>query len=267
MNKFSMLLAAALVLASCAQPLMNLEGSAEVAALIVPSSPDASSLRGLVSATSPVALFSETSRSYYIYHGISGVDRVYQIIVADLDYTKAVNIRFEMADGTWKDYPASFVADLAGGDELWEVRTSGTNGWGNTAFIEFGDEFAVNYTVKGQTYWDNNAGKNYTDKGYYLRSGTQILRNSANGYNNNLLVRNLGFQKKVTVVYTLDGWATTKTSPAYFSSLVEGLDLEIWNWYINEFYTTGGSGVEYCFSYEVNGQTFWDNNFGRNYIR
>lgn len=252
MKKMLGLLAVVFALVSCEQPLVS-----------VPAVETEAESRGITSAAAPVALLAETTESYYIYHGISGVNRVYKILVADLAFEKSVNIRFEMADGTWKDYPATFVADVNGNEELWEVKTSGTNGWGNIAFTEFGKKFAVNYTVNGTTYWDNNGGQNYTDTGYFLRSGTNVLRNANNGYNNNVLIRNLAFAKKVNVVYTVDGWATTKTSPAYFSYTVEGTNYEVWNWYINEYY--GGKSIEYCFSYEVNGQTYWDNNFGKNY--
>lgn len=77
-------------------------------------------------------------------------------------------------------------------------------------------------------------------------------------------VQNLAFQKKVTVHYTTDNGKTWADVPATYEKQNLNTDNEeIW-----KFSTTTvpyGQPTTFCIKYEVNGQTFWDNNNGNNY--
>jgi len=153
-----------------------------------------------------------------------------------------------------------------------------------------GEEFAIFYEVNGQVYWDNNRGNNYkmsATSGMYLQDGLHISNDVKDSYfayypntyasqlNVVVDVRNLGYEKKVTLVYTTDGWRTIKYAPMQFaqyygigsgSSLVSPNQFGIERWRINlPVEDVSISRVEYAVSYKVNGAEYWDNNYGRNY--
>jgi hypothetical protein len=86
-------------------------------------------------------------------------------------------------------------------------------------------------------------------------------------------VKNLAFEKEVTIVYTTDDWATVKTYPLEFQELYAN-GTELWSadfivtsW--DPWRQTGRTPLklEYCIAYDVNGMTYWDNNGGENYVR
>lgn len=73
----------------------------------------------------------------------------------------------------------------------------------------------------------------------------------------NIEVQNVGYEKKVELVYTIDG-ATWQTLPAtYLRPSSPGKEL----WVIR----AAPTAHEFALSYSVNGRTFWDNNSGANY--
>jgi Carbohydrate/starch-binding module (family 21) len=114
-----------------------------------------------------------------------------------------------------------------------------------------------------------------------------------------IAVRNIAYEKRVRVVYTTDSWRTQQTlSAGYFSHYYmfpptptgryslgtagrgawgvlpspnqHGVEI----WMLDAIFTpnevvAGGAGrnrLEFAISYEVAGETYWDNNFGRNYV-
>lgn len=76
-----------------------------------------------------------------------------------------------------------------------------------------------------------------------------------------VLVKNLAYSKKVTIVYTTDGWATTRTLDASYQSAFQG-GYDRWTFFQMAWQ---GDSFEFAVSYEVAGKTYWDNNDGRNY--
>ncbi len=241
--------------------------------------------------TAPVIL--ETA-GLKLYHKASGARVLVLTGVADLknlSYQKSLTLHYSAApfgtpdsSRTWTDASGTYRGPDANGYEQWTFESAEvpSDGSVNTDLA-----FALKYEVNGQTYWDNNSGKNYRlrwvqgynmnqyDGAHGVLNNGPVVLNTANGtYTGtgqadvtfSVLVKNLGFQKVVNLVYTTDGWATTQTAPASYSSYVpfelEGLNLETWN------VSLAGvpvSNVQFALSYQVNGITYWDNNLGMNY--
>lgn len=90
-----------------------------------------------------------------------------------------------------------------------------------------------------------------------------VENKTANEYPIKVALRNLDYRKVVKVRYTEDNWINfQEISLDYNYSDESGVEewsksIKIDNAKIDKF--------QYAISYEVAGQTFWDNNFGRNY--
>jgi hypothetical protein len=140
-------------------------------------------------------------------------------------------------------------------------------------------EFAIEYRVAGSTYWDNNGGNNYkiSSAGIGNNYSTAALGrslvakeryvepiNSRDYYDKvRVAVANIGYEKDVSIVYSTNDWLTTELLLAeYDGSSADGTidffiaDLPGYSSY---------DCLQYAISYEVNGTTMWDNNFGNNY--
>lgn len=246
-----------LLLLACANP---------VADSPIPST-EPSQSRAL--ASQPIRLVNGNTAHHYSYHGIGGpeYDYVYgKILVDNLAYAKSVTVHYTFDGLTWSDSSASYKASVPGNKEIWTYQVSG-----NFRSIRF----ALKYEVNGTTYWDNNGGKDYTINmwGYYIDPASNIVLNYASMYPDGTpeqtfafygtaLVKNLAYAKKVSVVYTTDGWKTTKTAAATYNSAYPN-NYEAWNFAVEKL--SAEATVEFALSYDVNGTTYWDNNFGLNY--
>ncbi|GAA5185118.1 carbohydrate-binding protein [Niveibacterium umoris] len=238
-------------------------------------------LPGFALAAGEVGLLKANSYISY-YRGYSHIGR-FEVQVANLAYEKQVSAYIKRSDGVWVDYPLSFVRATNGNKEIWaadfysySLPDTGSN-----------IEFAVKYAVGGATYWDNNGGANYKlgkGAGTLLGNGVNVygayfspevvVGAGTTTWSNYTTVRNLAYAKEVKVVYTTDNWATTKVATATYSK-------DFWN---SSYYTIpnpnvmgfeewrytldigNATQVEYAISYKVNGVTYWDNNYGRNYF-
>lgn len=233
----------------------------------------------LASAAGEVALIkaksiTSTYRGYWHYGR-------FEAQVANLGYNKNVTAFIKKLDGSWVDFPMSFVR-TAGAKEIWAAD------YNVYSLPETGDiiEFAVKYQVNGLTYWDNNNWANYKltrGGGALLGTGVNVSENfyaaemnigaTQTTWGSHVTVRNLAYTKDVKVIYSTDNWATTKTATAtynphfWFSSYStianpNAMGFEEWSFSLD---IGTANQVEYAISYTVNGQTYWDNNFGRNY--
>ena len=81
------------------------------------------------------------------------------------------------------------------------------------------------------------------------------------GFKASVAVRNLGYGKIVGVMYTTDNWATTRTVNGTYSYTASS-DTEVWS---IDMPVGSASNVKYAVFYKVNGQSYWDSNFGRNF--
>lgn len=78
-----------------------------------------------------------------------------------------------------------------------------------------------------------------------------------------VLVKNLEYEKIINIRYTEDNWSTFKdVSLNYQSTNTDGS--EYWYANLNLDYDRR-SDFHYAVYYNVNGKTYWDNNFGINY--
>lgn len=185
---------------------------------------------------------------------------VYIQVDAGSAANKAVSVHYKVSDDVWADVSAEFVTKLDSNTEIWKAKVSG--------YI-VDREFAIKYVGDGQTYWDNNNGNNYTNYDILGAANVKVERLSYHeprAFKVQAVVKNLAFAKKVKVRYTLDNWASYQEADLSFDSSIPETDTERWNVTLNLDEDKMDS-FQYCVSYEVNGQTYWDNNFGNNYNR
>jgi hypothetical protein len=201
-------------------------------------------------------------------YGTTWVNRNYTVMVENLAYDKEIVIWGEDKDGTWKAFPMQYTGSAGGSQEYWELHTN-----------EGPQTFVVRATMNGQTWWDNNGGNNYTlsAQGVTLYNDVKILADTAYASSTYMSVsvnlQNLDYNKSVYVIYTTDGWATTNVKPlTYFSYQTYGYgsapspnSAGVEHWRTSFSLDYGTSPVEYCFSYDVSGTTYWDTNNGANY--
>lgn len=212
--------------------------------------------------------------------------REFKVEVKNLAYQKQVDVLCELTDGTWKFFPLTFSNSTQEGTEIW----SGTAKRSNIPYLVesgFKGKYAIRYKVNGQEYWDNNNGQNYEIigvAGRYLSEGVNVSVYNSNLYQYNLSqnaslfidvdVKNLNYNKDVEVVYTTDGWKTSNKSKLSFQSyfavgpkqmLVSPNSFGVEKWTASINLPTSVQTVDYAIVYRVNGQEYWDNNFGKNY--
>lgn len=236
-------------------------------------------LPGLVMAAGEVGLVKAHSYVSY-YKGFWHVGR-FEVQVANLAFEKTVVVRLKRSDGQWEDFPLSYVRSTDGNREVWgaDFNRYTLPAAGNAI------EFAVRYSVNGQTYWDNNNGSNYSlavGGGALLGRGVNVVANAVpeiylgggTVWTHHATLRNLAYAKDVKVIYSTDNWVTRKTAQATFSATFWNptyytipnpnvMGFEEWQYKLD---VGTAQQVEYAVSYTVNGTTYWDNNNGRNYF-
>ena len=80
--------------------------------------------------------------------------------------------------------------------------------------------------------------------------------------NPSVTLKNYGYEKNVKVIYTLDNWNTQGSYELEYDKTLENGN-EIWDGEVPS--EIKGKTIEYYISYTVNGQTYYDSNFGENY--
>ncbi|MBQ4818752.1 carbohydrate-binding protein [Aquimarina sp. MMG016] len=242
-----------------------------------------------VEATSPnpVSLVKSWT-SYGSYRGYTSYTLKFTVKVADLAFDKQVSIYHEKLDGSWEEIPLSYSFDIDNQNEIWTGQKS-LGGYG--ASQVYADEFVVKYDVNGTTYWDNNNGANYTMSvrdGYFFAdpnanvsvdtdfdSISYIPYYDKNSMTVTVDVRNLAPNKEVGVLYTTDGWQTQNyftlnyrrywsNGPFFYIQSPNQFDIERWSGSVQV--DKSANTVEYVVVYKVNGQEYWDNNYGKNHV-
>lgn len=190
------------------------------------------------------------------------------IKVENIAPIKTVKIHYQGSFfSDWKTFEASYVTQAEEGYEFWEasIPVSGSS-----------VNFAIEYTVNGATYWDNNTGIDYslTSPSGVLPSETTAIHFARRnflihqhfgdniGLHGSVYVQNLAYDKLIKVKYTTDNWLTFNEVDASHAQSIEG---NIERWGFNLALPVDASDVEFVFSYGVNGETYWDNNLGRNF--
>lgn len=211
------------------------------------------------------------------------------ILVKNLGPAKKVGIRYRTQSGSWADALGTYQYTMGDGRERWQVSFSPCYSVYDPACAHIDPDFAAFMEAGGQAYWDNNGGANFhlnRQSGYRLANGFKVftlypgmVNRSPGGagaalyVTGRVLVENLGAAKSVKLVYTVDGWAHRAEVPLAF---VSGDQLypperfvnpgefggEAWDF---SFSPPDAQQLEYFIQYSVNGQTFYDSNFGKNY--
>lgn len=197
-------------------------------------------------AVQPVQLYYAQTQTYMCYGIYQG-----DVSVQNLGYTKQVIVHYY--DGSWKTANCSYVKDDPNntGFEVWHFQL---NEVGHVSALY------VEYDVNGTTYYDNNNGSNYSlDGSYnYVALGKDAVKFAYGDTWKGIFVKNLGYDKKVTVRYTTDNWATYKDVDATYSySPTSNVDM----FSLPDI----PSPAKFVVYYTINGTTYWDNNYGDNY--
>lgn len=178
------------------------------------------------------------------------------IAVKNLAYDKKVTVHYEYNNGAWNDVAASYVkTNSSDGYEVWEFQTPDKFDYSQM-------QFAIKYEVNGQTYWDNNNGKNYEGDDF---NADMPLVNGYSEYDKNVLNVDIETKKSanpeaVKVRYTEDNWATFKDIDA-----VNTWNDDIGMWVAKLPVLSSTKQVKFAVYYVSNGVKYWDNNLGDNY--
>lgn len=234
------------------------------------------SLSGVASAAGEVRLLSASSSVSHHYHW-DYQSAVFDIRVDDAACGGDVAVHMTSGSGTWIDAQAVQLRSAGAGHSVYRASFGAGGGSGVIHDIQF----AVKCGSGGQTFWDNNGGQDYfvgQDAGAFLPSGNVYARGYTASANviggtawSSVTLRNLAYSKQVKVVYTTDGWATTREAYAAYNAGFyayattpnpNAAGFEEWTFGLD---VGSASSVEYAISYTADGQTYWDNNFGDNY--
>ena len=225
----------------------------------------------------------------YVYSGLYNKQRNFYAEVAKSAYLRKVFVQHKMADGTWQDFPMTFMRAATSTFDVWFLEDSYSGNGGTTSHKDYADEFVLRYEVNGKIYYDNNNSLNYKIglcDGMYLRDGLNVsaetfhsylVKYSTATYSNFYVeadVKNFAYGKEVNVVYSTDNWKTSNSVPMNFIQHYALSDFvvlpnpnvfnnEKWSVYLN--LPANAKYVDYSISYKVNGAQFWDNNYGKNY--
>lgn len=263
-----------LVLASCANPLAD---------SVIPSAPSASEARGL---SSPVGLL--TASSSVLGRNLGGFlqydyNFTGKIIVQNIAYQKQVQVHYSVNGGPWLDLSAAFDKSRPSNHEEWIFSVTLGTTPAESSHEALNVRFAVKYQVGGQTYWDNNGGKDYFVTVGHNGSTNKLYETTLLGrdfpvslyssiwdfaipqnrtWRTVVQTRNFGVQQSVKIRYTLDYWKSYQDLPLekmYDFTLGTG---SYWKSTLNIPFPTV---VGYAVCLTVDGVEYWDNNFGSNY--
>lgn len=189
------------------------------------------------------------------------------IAVRNLAFHKSVGVRY--SGDAWQTYRiahAKFEQDLGDGWERWGLDVELGTGQ-NPPHAEI--ELAAFAQMDGETRWDpkNN---------YYVyesvfpdrpvrKLDSRVRYEAGRGgiLEGTVRVFDLAFDKQVTLRYTTDGWQSWQEADAHW---VRGDD---WAFEVDGLVDAAGrlpDEVRFAVRYEVQGETFWDNAHGRDYV-
>ncbi|ATX77923.1 MULTISPECIES: carbohydrate-binding protein [Reinekea] len=218
-----------------------------------------------------------------------------EAVVENLAYEKKVQLMYRDDDGEWATEDLSYSGSIGDGLETWSlwINRNITGPYAEGEALDL--EFVLRYEVDGAVYWDNNLTRNYfipAGSGEYtpkpLLVDTAVSRapydydyngntGHVNGYLSiDVMLQNYAMYKDVEIHYSYDNWQTTHIGNASFvSGRYKGYswvsypnanDVEVWN-----FYSAGpeaqsdAESLQFAVKYSVDGQVYWDNNYGQNY--
>lgn len=173
---------------------------------------------------------------------------------------KEVWLRYCQSGDNWENKQGGYVTTLPDGSEIWEVTVQGA----------YGILYAIKFVGDGQVYWANNNGNNFTEEDILGTANIKVGRISTYDtldktiINFSAVVKNLAPVKEVGIRYTDDNWASYKDIELKYSYSIPGTNNEVWTG-TTEIDSSKKDAFQFCGYYKVNGNTYWDNNFGKNY--
>lgn len=195
--------------------------------------------------------------------------------VANLGYDKQVLLHYREGSGPWKQRQLSWV-EWHGDHDIFSTGTPNTS-------PPSAAEFALSYTVNGNTFWDSQFGQNYrTGAGTTITGGHVALFGATTRFaglapnerdvTGDIYVDNLSPQKVVGIRMSTDGGNVWQDVPAqYTGTSTEGAYnnlgiVEKWHFVTPVF--VGLQPVRFAAYYRdvTSGKTYWDNNFGNDYV-
>jgi hypothetical protein len=207
-------------------------------------------------------------------HGvIQGWTTTGKIAVKNSGDNKDVVVHYTNDDGkTWNDISATYLKASSDGYDVYTFETP-MYPWNGYYYYKYSSSFAVKAESNLEVLWDNNDGKNYSlissntgySKNYILNKSRILLKSSYGnqiGVHGDIMIKDINPNKIVTVRYTTDNWKTYKDINANKDSYYQPYDdMELWTFDIME----KAENYKFAIKYEVNGHTYWDNNFDENY--
>lgn len=207
--------------------------------------------------------------------------------VENIAYEKDVTVHYATGNGIWTNCKAVYVTGTGNNREIWKFKTAETvflPRWGGVSF-----DFAVEYRVKNSSYWDNNNNGNYKiacggvgiSRPQMVLNGATLFRETATVaqtqvslytsekiFSGSIVLKNLAYEKNVQIRYTTDNWTTFRQIAAVYHSAITtptGTSTGYERWKFSVRLPDNATSVKFAASCTQNGQTSWDNNFGRNY--
>ena len=167
-----------------------------------------------------------------------------------------VTVHYNYLDNfAWKDAKAEYVTTLDDGAKLWKA-----------VITSYNTRYAIKYVADGETFWDNNNGKDYTTADVLGTAPVTVQRlgyQYGNTYQIDAVLQNYAYNKSVVVRYTTDGWKTYKDQNLGYKNTNDN-GTETWTTTLNIDNTEIGQ-FEYAVRYNVYGTEYWANNLGDNY--
>ncbi len=203
--------------------------------------------------------------------------------VANVSYDKRVDIIWSGEDQIWQTLPASYNSKLEDGNECWMAQATFelTPAQSLPGNIRFG----LRYQAAGAEYWDNKLGSNYSsqaDSGIQITGAVPLL-------NIDFITRFDDLQKnvpitvavhqyhqadKVTLYWTTDNWEHSHKASCHFKKNYWDKEALSNARNPNQYGTAVWKGwvkigqafrLQYSIVLERDGQSYWDNNYGKNY--
>jgi hypothetical protein len=202
------------------------------------------------------------------------------IEVENIAYEKRVVVRWR--NGECVDTEATYLRLSAGNTEIWRAMSPTHSCWSNEGPKTESIKFAIRYEVAGETFWDNNGGWDYycacwnndnsvvLGPNLLLKSAAVVEGTGGEYLQGEIFVKNVGYAKRVDVIYTTDHWVHAQNAHASFregANAQLGHPNEVW-----KFSAPLGRQkdfsleVRFALRYQVDGKAYWDDNVGLDYL-
>lgn len=221
----------------------------------------------------PVSVLAYDHKEEVVSYGGEMSTRIYtfwvELAVRNQAYDKSVGILFTKDD--WKTNEkvyASYVEPLDGEFEKWRLEV--TLGVFNTVNPPPDEvEFAAFAEMQGKTYWDPYDNyyvyKSVTPKKpvRLLNSALSYIPQTGIGLSGTVRVYDFAYEKKITVVYSMDNWITTREVQATYSSKDD------WSFDMQGLGRSGAlpKDVKFYIRYHVAGKEYFNGSKAQPYVK